>query len=106
MDVIGAAGNGRAEITGGNVPPPDVVEMFEQRAVEGFHRFGIGEVDGFIPEPVHADERSKLRRSFDQRFKIIRQPMRVPRMQVRFFLFHNAKLVIERHVVKVAADEP
>ncbi|MCY1244368.1 hypothetical protein D9M72_574390 [compost metagenome] len=81
MQVVGAAGNRRAQVAGRDVPVGDAVEVPEQRAVEYLHRLGVGEVDAFLAIGIEDDEARQLRAGFDQLGKVVAALVAVARVQ-------------------------
>ncbi|MCY1264602.1 hypothetical protein D9M70_129560 [compost metagenome] len=81
VQVVGAAGNGRAQVAGGDVPVTDTVELPQQGTVEHLHRLRVGEVDAFLAVGVGDDEARQLRAALDQPGKVIAALVAVARVQ-------------------------
>jgi hypothetical protein len=82
VQVVGPAGDRRAEIAAGDVPVGDAVVELQQRAVEGIDGGRVGEVDRLAPERMRPKETLQLRAGLDQAGKIIGRAVRIARVQV------------------------
>jgi hypothetical protein len=81
VDIIGAAGNGRAEVAGREKPVGEAVVGEEQRAVEGEEGGGIGVVDGGVAVRAGAKEADEIGRSGAERGEIVAAAVAVAWMQ-------------------------
>ncbi len=81
VQVVGATGNGRAQVTIGYIPLAYVVELLQQRAVEGFHRRRIGEVDALPAVRIEDDEALQFRAAGDQARKVVASQVAIARVQ-------------------------
>ena len=80
VEIVGPAGDGRAEILRRNIPAGDAVCLFQQRAVERFDRRRVGESDGLIAILIRRDKCRQLRAAGDELPEVVTAPMRIARM--------------------------
>ena len=78
VEVVGPAGDGRAEEAVRQVPGLDAVAVPQQGPVEGPHRGGVGEVDGRVLARVRAHEGRQFRAGPDQSGEVVPAPVPVP----------------------------
>src|SRR5690606_18171446 len=81
VQVVGAPGNRRAQVTRRNVPVSDAVELLEQGAVEYADGVRVGEVDALLAVGVAYDEGGEFRARGDKREKVVAPAVPVARMQ-------------------------
>ncbi len=86
VQIVGAAGDRRAQVISRNIPVFDAVKVLQQRTVEHFHRRRIGEIHRYIAPGVRFYERRQRRAAGDQRREVVARTMTVARMQAAFLL--------------------
>lgn len=84
VDVVGAAGNGRAQVVGGDIPVLDAVLGLEQGTVEYPYGFGVGEVDAGFAVGVGNGKAGQVRVGLDQAGEVVAPLVPVARVQGRF----------------------
>ncbi|MNC49049.1 hypothetical protein D3C75_981980 [compost metagenome] len=90
VDVVGAAGNRRAQVVGGNVPVLDAVLGLQQGTVEHPHGLGVGEVDAGFAVGVGDGEARQLRVGLDQAGEVVAALVAVARVQGGFVRGHGS----------------
>jgi len=84
MDIIGSSGDGRTQIISRNRRTVDAINLFQQRLIQQFYRFGIKKINGFIAPGIYKYIGSQFRTSCCQCRKIIAFKMFVTWMQGAF----------------------
>ncbi|MNT08438.1 hypothetical protein D3C72_1431810 [compost metagenome] len=90
VDVVGAAGNGRAQVVGGDIPVLDAVLGLQQGTVEHPHGLGVGEVDAGFAVGVGDGEARQLRVGLDQAGEVVAALVAVARVQGGFVRGHGS----------------
>ena len=81
MQIVGPAGDRRAQVARRQRPAGDAVHVQQQGAVEHPHGLGVGKIDRLVAEGVARNKRRQLRAAFNQTRKIVTAAMPVARMQ-------------------------
>ncbi len=84
MDIISSSGDGRTQIISRNGRTVDAINMFQQRLIQQFYRFGIKKINGFIAPGIYKYIGSQFRTSCCQSRKIVAFKMFVTWMQGAF----------------------